>query len=82
MPDQFHRLSYWIATTPTTNFPQLAGDIDVDVAIIGGGMVGITAARLLKDASLSVAVIEARKVGQEVTGKSTAKITSQHNLVY
>ncbi|MDP8914376.1 MAG: FAD-dependent oxidoreductase, partial [Pseudomonadota bacterium] len=44
--------------------------------------VGITAARLLKDAGLSVAVVEARKVGQEVTGKSTAKITSQHNLAY
>ncbi len=82
MSDRSRNLSYWIASGPTTSFPQLAGEVDVDVAIIGGGMVGITAARLLKDAGLTVAVIEARKVGQEVTGKSTAKVTSQHNLVY
>jgi len=39
--------AYWAATAPATDFPRLAGDIDVDVAIVGGGIVGITAARLL-----------------------------------
>jgi glycine/D-amino acid oxidase-like deaminating enzyme len=54
----------------------------VDVAIVGGGKVGITTARLLKDEGMSVAVVEARSVGGEVTGKSTAKITSQHSIIY
>ena len=74
--------SYWITTAPATRFPSLSGDLEVDVAIIGGGIVGATTARLLKDRGVKVALVEARGVGEEVTGKSTAKITSQHNLVY
>ncbi len=73
-------LSYWNATAPASAFPSLAGEIRVDVAIVGGGIVGATTARLLKDRGFAVALVEARKVGEEVTGKSTAKITSQHNL--
>ncbi len=73
---------YWIETAPPTRFPRLEGELEVDVAIVGGGIVGISTARLLKDAGLTVAVLEARRVGQEVTGKSTAKITSQHHLAY
>src|SRR3546814_10097122 len=75
-------LTYWNANAPAANFPQLASDISVDVAIIGGGIVGITTARLLKDAGLTVTVIEAREVGRQVTGKSPAKITSQHSIIY
>ena len=75
-------ISSWVDTAPVPDFPELAGEIEVDVAIVGGGMVGISAARLLKDEGLTVAVVEARTVGGEVTGKSTAKITSQHNITY
>jgi glycine/D-amino acid oxidase-like deaminating enzyme/nitrite reductase/ring-hydroxylating ferredoxin subunit len=74
--------SYWNATAPASAFPALAGDSEVDVAIVGGGIVGVTAARILKDRGLKVALVEARRVGEEVTGKSTAKITSQHNIKY
>lgn len=51
--------SYWLATTPESNYPALSGDINVDVAIIGGGTVGITSAFLLKEVGMSVAIIEA-----------------------
>jgi glycine/D-amino acid oxidase-like deaminating enzyme/nitrite reductase/ring-hydroxylating ferredoxin subunit len=74
--------SYWNATAIAPDYPELSGDINVDVAIIGGGIVGITTARLLKDVGQTVAVLEARRVGREVTGKSTAKITSQHHIIY
>jgi glycine/D-amino acid oxidase-like deaminating enzyme/nitrite reductase/ring-hydroxylating ferredoxin subunit len=74
--------TYWNETATVPPFPQLSGDIDVDVAIVGGGIVGISTARLLKDQGLRVAVIEARRVGQQVTGKSTAKISSQHGILY
>jgi glycine/D-amino acid oxidase-like deaminating enzyme len=74
--------TYWNATAPAPSFPSLSGDISVDVAVIGGGIVGITTARLLKDLGQSVAVVEARRVGREVTGKSTAKMTSQHSIIY
>jgi glycine/D-amino acid oxidase-like deaminating enzyme/nitrite reductase/ring-hydroxylating ferredoxin subunit len=38
--------------------------------------------RLLKDRGMRVAVIEARRVGRQVTGKSTAKMSSQHGILY
>ncbi len=73
---------YWNATAGKTSFPRLSGDLTVDVAIVGGGIVGITTARMLKDRGLRVAVLEAHRVGRQVTGRSTAKVTSQHGLVY
>ena len=82
MTNDVPRESYWNATAPKSDHPALAGELDVDVAIIGGGIVGVTTARLLKDRGLSVALVEARRIGEEVTGKSTAKITSQHNIRY
>jgi len=74
--------SYWMATTPESKYPALLGDTRVDVAIIGGGIAGITSAFLLKRAGVSVAVIEADRILTGVTGYTTAKITSQHNLIY
>ncbi len=74
--------SYWLATTPESNYPVLSGDINVDVAIIGGGIVGITSAFLLKQSGVSVALIEADRIITGATGYTTAKITSQHNLIY
>jgi glycine/D-amino acid oxidase-like deaminating enzyme/nitrite reductase/ring-hydroxylating ferredoxin subunit len=70
--------TYWNATARSPGFPALSGDVSVDVAIIGGGIVGVTTARLLKDRGLTVAVVEARRIGRQVTGKSTAKMSSQH----
>ena len=39
---------YWTATAPAKSWPALSGDIEVDVAIVGGGIVGVTLARLLQ----------------------------------
>jgi glycine/D-amino acid oxidase-like deaminating enzyme/nitrite reductase/ring-hydroxylating ferredoxin subunit len=74
--------SYWIASTPRTNYPTLEKDISVDVAIVGGGLVGISTGYFLKKAGYRVAVIEADRIGQGTTGHTTAKITSQHGLKY
>lgn len=77
-----HHVSYWNHTAPSLEHPTLAGDIEADVAIVGGGIVGVTTARVLKDRGLKVALVEGLRIGEEVTGKSTAKITSQHNIAY
>lgn len=74
--------SYWMESTPTTNFPALEEDVKVDVAIVGGGMVGITSAFLLKEEGLKVAIIEADHIVQGTSGHTTAKLTAQHNLIY
>ena len=74
--------SLWLATTPQTDYPALTNGLAVDVAVVGGGIVGVTAALLLKEAGLTVAIIESRRVISGVTGHTTAKITSQHGLIY
>jgi glycine/D-amino acid oxidase-like deaminating enzyme/nitrite reductase/ring-hydroxylating ferredoxin subunit len=72
----------WNVTAPETNYTELSGSGGADVAIVGAGIVGLTTAYLLAHAGLSVAVLEARRIGRQVTGRSTAKITSQHGLIY
>src|SRR5215210_2171307 len=81
-PTSGKQLSFWIDTTPRTNFPALQDDTAVDVAILGGGITGLTAAILLKRLGKTVAVIEARRIAEGVTGHTTAKVTSQHELIY
>jgi glycine/D-amino acid oxidase-like deaminating enzyme/nitrite reductase/ring-hydroxylating ferredoxin subunit len=73
---------YWIASTEKPSYPALKENINVDVAIIGGGIAGITSAFLLKKKGLKVAILEANKITQGTSGHTTAKITSQHNLIY
>jgi glycine/D-amino acid oxidase-like deaminating enzyme/nitrite reductase/ring-hydroxylating ferredoxin subunit len=74
--------SYWIESTSTPRFPRLEQPVEVDVAILGAGIAGITAATLLKEAGKTVAVVESKEVLRGVTGYTTAKLTSGHTLVY
>jgi glycine/D-amino acid oxidase-like deaminating enzyme len=74
--------SLWLDTTPETNFPPLQDGLTVDVAVIGGGLAGLTAATLLKAEGKTVAVLESGRIVQGVTGFTTAKITSLHTLIY
>lgn len=73
---------YWIASTSLPKYPALSQDISVDVAIIGGGLVGVTSAYLLKKKGLKVAILEVNRIAHGTTGHTTAKITSQHGLIY
>ncbi len=74
--------SLWLATADRQTYPSLEGDIKADVAIVGGGIVGLTAAVLLKDAGMKVALVESRRVMSGVSGHTTAKVTSLHRLIY
>jgi len=74
--------SLWTSTTPRTDFPALDGDRRVDTAVVGGGIVGVTAALECAEAGREVALLEADRVVEGVTGKTTAKVTAQHGLIY
>jgi glycine/D-amino acid oxidase-like deaminating enzyme/nitrite reductase/ring-hydroxylating ferredoxin subunit len=76
-----HR-SVWTATADRPVYPALDADRDVDVAVVGGGIVGLTTALLAQREGARVAVLEARQVGAGTSGSTTGKVTSQHSLVY
>ncbi|MFH9003206.1 FAD-dependent oxidoreductase [Streptomyces afghaniensis] len=74
--------SYWMETAPDGRHPALSEDLDVDVAVIGAGIAGLSTAWELTRAGRSVAVLEAGRVAAGVTGHTTAKVTALHTLVY
>lgn len=74
--------SLWLATTPETAYPRLSQDVRVDVAVVGGGIAGLTTALLLKQMGKTVAVLEADRIVEGVTAYTTAKVTSLHTLFY
>jgi glycine/D-amino acid oxidase-like deaminating enzyme/nitrite reductase/ring-hydroxylating ferredoxin subunit len=67
--------SYWVRTAGLPRYGTLDRDLSVDVAVVGGGLVGISAAYLLKMAGLSVAVIERGECAAIDTGHTTAHLT-------
>lgn len=73
---------YWLEYSKTEEYAELSDDITTDIAIVGGGIAGITSAFLLKNKGFKVAVIEAGRITRGTTGHTTAKITSQHGLIY
>src|SRR3954453_7101067 len=72
---------YWREVT-LPPFEKLTKDLTVDVAIVGGGITGITAGYLLRKEGLKVAILEAGTLLNGTTGHTTAKITAQHGLIY
>jgi glycine/D-amino acid oxidase-like deaminating enzyme len=74
--------SVWIATTEEPGFGPLDQPIDVDVAVLGPGIAGLSSALLLKRAGMRVAVVEAGRVSGGTTGHTTAKVSAQHGRIY
>jgi glycine/D-amino acid oxidase-like deaminating enzyme/nitrite reductase/ring-hydroxylating ferredoxin subunit len=64
----------WKDKAADPKFTPLRNDITVDVAIVGGGITGLTAAYILSKAGKKVAVLEARKIGEGATGYSTGNL--------
>lgn len=75
-------LSYWQSSTDIPSFPRLETNVETDIGIVGGGITGITLAYLLSEEGFSVTVIEANTLLSGTTGNTTAKITTQHGLIY
>lgn len=74
--------SVWEQTSSKDNFGRLNKDIKTDVLIIGGGMAGVLCAYYLNQAGVSSVLAEAKTIGGGITKNTTAKITSQHGLIY
>ncbi|MBR5539916.1 MAG: FAD-dependent oxidoreductase [Clostridia bacterium] len=74
--------SFWTKSVTLPSFPAMKHDIRADVLIIGGGLTGLLCAYQLQRAGLDVVVVEANTIGSGVTGRTTAKITTQHGACY
>ena len=74
------KASYWIESAPLPRFPTLDRNLEVDVVVIGGGIMGITTAYLLKRAGRSVALLERDQLARVDTGNTTAHLTAVTDL--
>lgn len=74
--------SLWAETAKLPSFPSLEQDLKTDILIVGGGMAGLLCACALNRACADYALIEADRICGGVTRNTTAKITSQHGLIY
>ncbi len=75
--------SLWIETTKNkSNFKTLNGNEETEICVIGGGLFGLTTAYYLTKCGKKVIVLEKGEIGSKVSGNTTGKITSQHDLFY
>lgn len=76
--------SFWLDSIENkTKFNKLENDISTDVCIVGAGIFGLTCAYYLIKQGYNVVLLEKEKdIASKTTGHTTAKITSQHNLIY
>lgn len=74
--------SIWEKNVPIPRFSRLENDLRTDVLIIGGGLAGLLCAWNLTRAGIDCSLIEENCIMHGVSGRTTAKITSQHGLIY
>ena len=74
--------SLWSETVTLPSFESLNKNLKTDVLIIGGGITGILTAHYLQEAGINYVLVEADTIVNGITKNTTAKITSQHGLIY
>lgn len=74
--------SLWSETVTLPSFESLNSNRKTDVLIIGGGITGILTAHYLQQAGINYMLVEADTILNGITKNTTAKITSQHGLIY
>lgn len=74
--------SIWCKNIELKERKPLPGNTSADIVVIGAGMAGILTAYLLKQQGKNVIILEADRIAGGQTKNTTAKITSQHGLIY
>ena len=74
--------SIWLNEDLDSNFPYLDSDIETDVLIIGGGIVGVLCAYELQKRNINYILVEKEKIGRKTTKDTTAFLTIQHETLY
>src|SRR5690606_19343275 len=68
-------IPYWLRSASLPQFDALSTDVTADVAVVGGGITGLTTACLLAKAGRRVVVLERHRCGLGDTGHTTAHLT-------
>jgi len=79
-PGEYPRSLYADTRDPLPPFPQLRGEARADVAILGGGYTGLSAALHLARAGFRVVLLEAHRVGFGASGRNGGQIGSGQRL--
>lgn len=74
--------SIWYRDVQIPCFPQLDADMHTDVLVIGGGLAGLLCTWNLNRAGVNCMLIEQNRIMGGVSGRTTAKLTAQHGLIY
>lgn len=74
--------SLWRKDVEMPSFPTLEGEVKTDVLIIGGGIAGLLTAYFLHGRGVRYILVEKNRICSGTTQNTTAKITSQHGLIY
>lgn len=74
--------SIWLENLNTKKSNKLENNINTDVCIIGAGITGITIGYKLNKENIPFIIVEKDYIASKSSGYTTAKITSQHGLIY
>ncbi|MDR0912930.1 MAG: FAD-dependent oxidoreductase [Methanobrevibacter sp.] len=72
----------WLDIDKKVEFEELTNNIETDVVVIGGGVAGLSIATMLKKEGLNVVVLESNRIGEYITGTTTAKVSYTSSLIY
>ncbi len=80
---EFASTSWWASSSRhAVKCPPLNADLDTEVAIVGGGFTGLSAAHHLRQAGIACAVLEANQVGWGASGRNGGMAVPRYKLTY
>ena len=76
--------SYWISSVKDNKkeYEKLQEEIKTEIAIIGGGLTGLSCGYYLSKENKEVVILEKNTICSHTSGNTTGKITSGHGLFY
>lgn len=76
--------SYWISSVKNNKkeYKKLQEEIETEIAIIGGGLTGLSCGYYLTKENKNVTILEKDTICSHTSGNTTGKITSGHGLFY